>query len=96
MARCLCCEKYLPIQPSGQDYIQPDGAGTMKVKFGYGSRHDMLGVYPSDDPKPIEKLLGCAEVVAYICDDCFEQKFNLMHGFSITETVRRDLEFDGA
>lgn len=90
--KCLCCEKVLGEMYAGRESFTPEDGGRMMVSFGYGSRHDQGGSGPA--VTPIDKLLNCNEIEAYICDDCFEKKFDLMNGFSVKKTVTRDLEFE--
>ena len=75
--KCLCCEKNIRIDQHGC----LDSAGYVYISFHYGSKHDQCGSGAYDNDTRIEKLLACDTIEAYICDDCFEKKQELMKGF---------------
>jgi hypothetical protein len=84
---CLVCDKELDYEP-GADYRgNVSDAGFMLVSFHYGSRHDQChgfsGRKSHRDERPMEKLLTCDEIEAFICDDCFEKKFDKMKGYDV-------------
>lgn len=84
ITKCLCCEKNLLVDEHGCLH----DAGHIKIEFGYGSRYDQLGnANPEDGLTKIDKILACDFIKAYICDDCFEKKQDLIKGFVKIEKV---------
>jgi hypothetical protein len=80
--KCLCCEKDILIDQNG--FL--NDAGYAYISFDYGSRHDQgkgFGGYrlESETPDRKEKLLACDDIVAFICDDCFDKKQLLLKGY---------------
>lgn len=91
---CLICEKKIDLIEPGFDML--DGGGFVKVSFGYGSKHDQIGLrepkhndkYPIESiPIPgvenedlITRILASYKVCSYICDECFEKKIHLFWG----------------
>lgn len=82
VVKCLCCEKEI----KRDKYGCLDYAGYAYIEFHYGSRHDQgkgfggCRLY-SENPTREEILLACDNIEAYICDDCFDKKQDLMKGF---------------
>jgi len=84
IVKCLCCEKEMDIDEQGC----LSGGGFMEVSFGFGSRNDQVG--GGNDP-----LLDVSdEIEAYICDDCFDKRRNLMRGFRV-RTEKQKTEING-
>ena len=89
MKRCLICEKELEDSDCGNNV---ESAGQLIASFDYGSRYDHLG-YRTPIPEnttPVDKMAACHEIVAYICDDCFEKRCHLFEGYKyedVTEVV---------
>lgn len=89
---CLICDKELEyeVYPSHRGGVN-DG-GFMLVSFHYGSRHDQCHGYSGRksyrNENPMNKLLTCDEIEAFICDDCFEKKFHKMKGYDIESENR--------
>jgi uncharacterized protein YlaI len=86
IVKCLTCEKDL-------EYDQHDlvmNGGFIQISFHYGSKHDQCKGFRGNNSEDTElnKLLGCDEIEAYICDECFEKKSPLMKGFNVK--VKRD------
>lgn len=68
--------------------------GFMLISFHYGSRHDQCHGFSgrknrNDNDKPMDKLLACDEIEAFICDDCFEKKHTKMKGYDIRQRRER-------
>ena len=82
-SKCLICQKALEnAEFSGGDIL---------ITFGYGSRHDQLGMRSMEAINDMEKMLQCDEIRAKMCDDCFEAMYPLCQGFNVTveETEER-------
>jgi len=91
---CLVCDKELEYDPGSHHRGNVMDAGFMLVSFHYGSRHDQCHGYDGrkshrGESSPMEKLLTCDEIEAFICDDCFEKKFSKMYGYDIVKKVER-------
>jgi hypothetical protein len=78
--KCLICESTLQF-----DHGCVMWAGTAKIEFGYGSRHDQLG----HQGIVADPLLSCNEIVLYICDDCFDKKRHLMVGYAVETQIKK-------
>jgi hypothetical protein len=90
-AFCLVCDKELKLEQHTGNVI--DG-GPMLVSFHYGSRHDQMGSKSEYyQETPLDKLLACDEIEAFICDDCFERKVEKMKGYEIEKTRKRIRKF---
>lgn len=90
---CLVCDKELDYDPGPHHNGNVTDGGFMLVSFHYGSRHDQCHGFAGRknclSDKPMEKLLTCDEIEAFICDDCFEKKFDKMKGYDIRQTRER-------
>ena len=88
--RCIICDKQIELLEGSSGNLK--NAGMLKAYFGYGSDHDQLGAqgYLPEPVDRLTRLLRCDEVVAYICDSCFEKKIELFEGFDIKRSVRRE------
>jgi len=83
--KCICCDKDIKILEHGC----LDDAGHVYLEFGYGSRHDQckgfsgqrLHCPEGEKPSKRKLLLACESIVAHICDDCAEKKFEQCQGF---------------
>ena len=82
--KCLICFKEL--EPVEHGESQPYDGGEIQVRFGFGSRHDQE--FNPDGQSRRDGLLGCQQIVAYICDDCFDQRIDCFEGYSI-ENIRK-------
>jgi len=84
---CLVCDKELDYDPGESHRGNVMDAGFMLVTFHYGSRHDQCHGFAGRKnhvgESPMEKMLACDEIEAFICDDCFEKKFDKMKGYDI-------------
>ena len=91
---CLICDKQLDYDPGPNHNGNVYDGGFMLVGFSYGSRHDQCHGYGARKTmrgnSPMETLLTCDEIEAFICDDCFEKKFGKMRGYDIDKKVERD------
>lgn len=90
---CLVCDKELGLQYNGNVM---DG-GFMLVSFHYGSRHDQCHGFGGRkshraESSPMNKMLTCDEIEAFICDDCFEKKFEKMKGYDIKQQERTKVD----
>ena len=76
--KCLICKNELKADPNG-DYF---AGGNILMSFGYGSKHDQLGVAqpPHSD---LDKLLACNQIRARICDNCFDEVYLLCEGWKV-------------
>jgi hypothetical protein len=90
-----CLHNYEPgPNHSGNVY---DG-GFMLVSFHYGSDHDQCHGFGGrkahrESTDAMNKLLTCDEIEAFICDNCFEKKFEKMKGYDI-HTKRERIKVD--
>lgn len=84
---CLICEKEIAKLHDGTECI--NGGGCLIASFGYGSKHDQIHGY-IENSTPLDKLLNCDEVVAYICDDCTERKTHCFEGYRVVKKETRD------
>ena len=75
--KCLICQKEL----AGEEFF---AGGDILISFGYGSRHDQLGVKSVEAVNDMERMLQCDEIRAVICDDCFEAVYPMCQGFNVT------------
>lgn len=85
---CLICDKELNYEPGKTHDGNVHDGGFMLVSFHYGSRHDQCLGFSGrkahrKDASPMHKLLTCDDIEAFICDDCFEKKFDKMKGYDI-------------
>jgi hypothetical protein len=85
---CLVCDKVLEYEPGTNHRGGVMDAGFMLVSFHFGSRHDQCHGFHGrkdlrNDKNPVNQLLACDEIEAFICDDCFEKKFDKMKGYDI-------------
>jgi len=97
---CLVCDKELEYDPGPRHNGNVMDGGFMLVSFHYGSRHDQCLGFPGRknqrDAQPMQgelppytNLLTCDEIEAFICDGCFEKKFDKMKGYDIRQTRER-------
>lgn len=91
---CLVCDKELDYELTPTHQGGVSGGGFMLVSFHYGSRHDQCLGYPGrkanrENASSMHKLLTCDDLEAFICDDCFEKKFDKMKGYDIEVRTRR-------
>ena len=90
---CLVCDKELEHDSDPPYRGGVTDAGFMLVSFHYGSRHDQCHGYSGRkshrDEQPMERLLTCVEIEAFICDDCFEKKFDKMKGYDVPRRADR-------
>jgi hypothetical protein len=86
---CLICDKELDYEPGSNYNGNVYDAGFMLVSFHYGSRHDQCGFSGRADTKDFEKLLSCNDIEAFICDDCFEKKWQKMRGYDVHKRQER-------
>jgi hypothetical protein len=96
---CLVCDKELEYEPGPNHTGNVMDAGFMLVSFHYGSRHDQCHGYHGrktmrGKDNPMHDLLACDEIEAFICDDCFEKKFNKMKGYDIRQERTRTKKFN--
>lgn len=83
--KCICCDKDIQILEHGC----LDDAGHVYLEFGYGSRHDQCKGFggqrirckEGENPSKRNLLLACESIVAHICDDCAEKKFDICQGY---------------
>lgn len=84
---CLVCDKELDYEPGTQYNGNVTDGGFMLVSFHYGSCHDQChgfnGRKAHRNENPMQKMLTCDEIEAFICDNCFEKKFDKMKGYDI-------------
>jgi len=93
MKKCLLCRNSME-----EDQHGFFTGGTLYANFGYHSRFDDCPGLPPPgvNVTPPERLSMCREVVAYICNDCFEKNYELFEGYDIIFTrPKRVLEFTG-
>lgn len=84
--KCFICEKDLVYD---REWVY-DG-GVVHLSFGYGSRHDQMGMRHEVPKNHLDKLLCSNEIEGYICDDCVERKQKLLRGFHVMKkTVREE------
>lgn len=104
--RCLICEKDIETETSvdirdNSEFFTIYSAGYAYLEFHYGSSLDQCFNYAGrnntidEDSKPVDKLLACNKIEAYICDGCLESKIRLMRGYSITNVKKEIVTFDG-
>ena len=98
---CLVCEKTMEM--ADPDSTTNPIGGTLDVDFGFGSRFDQMkgwssagdGPYPrtcrydGEEPPMIDKLLSADQLMAYICDDCFEKKLHCFCGFNTKKEITK-------
>lgn len=90
---CLICDKELEYELWSDHTGNVYNGGFMSVSFGYGSRHDQAGGFSQgrDNLIDMDKMLSCDEIEAFICDDCFDKKFNKMRGYDVVHPrVKRE------
>ena len=82
--KCLCCEKVIP----RDEYGCLHHAGYAYLEFHYGSQNDQGHGFggsrldcTQEDHTRKEKLLACDLIEAYVCDDCFDKKLDVLKGF---------------
>jgi hypothetical protein len=92
---CLVCDKELDYNACPSHRGGVNDGGFMLVSFHYGSCHDQCHGFHGrkshrDAPPmhPYTKLLTCDEIEAFICDNCFEKKFDKMKGYDIEKNDR--------
>jgi len=91
MKKCLLCQKSM--NEDGDGFIS---GCTMYLHFGWKSRYDDAPGLPPPGVvlTPAERLAICREVVAYLCDECYEKNYHLFEGYDIISTrPKRKLEF---
>jgi hypothetical protein len=92
--KCICCDKDIKIL----DHGCLDDAGYAYLEFGYGSRHDQCKgfggqrIHCKDGEKPSRRtlLLACEHIIAHICDDCAEKKFEHCKGYVRQTTYKHE------
>jgi hypothetical protein len=80
--QCIICLRSLEQDEHG---LVNDG-GFADISFHYGSTLDMMIGFEgrtTEDKDGLQKLLSCDKIEAFICDDCFKERWNLCHGFII-------------
>lgn len=96
----MICDKQLEYEPGPNHNGNVMDGGFMLVSFHYGSCHDQChgfhGRKNSRDAQPMQgelppyqNLLTCDEIEAFICDQCFEKKFDKMKGYDIKTSRER-------
>jgi len=91
MKKCLLCQNPFEDDPHG--FI---AGASLSANFGYHSKFDNCPALPPSEVNLTgsERLSLCREVVAYICDGCFEKNYHLFEGYDIISTrPKRKLEF---
>lgn len=75
---CFCCDKQLDnAGPEDDEHycMHVSDGGFARLFFGYGSRFDNIECDGS--------LGGTTDMIIFICDDCFEKKFELVQCWRI-------------
>lgn len=91
---CLICDKELVYEPGPDHNGNVHNAGFMLVSFHYESRHDQCHGFSGrkshrEEKDAMHRLLSCDEIEAFICDDCFEKKFDKMKGYDVQRRADR-------
>lgn len=81
--RCLKCEVDIPLDDRGY----PQKCGRLEARFGPSSQFDQEAVksgrtLTNASPTPLQTLLQCDEIRAYICDECFNSKMDFFEGYA--------------
>lgn len=83
--QCLICEKALVYD---NEWVY-DG-GVIHLSFGYGSKHDQMGMRSQMPENHLDKLLCSNQIEGYVCDECFEKKQSLLRGFHVKRKEIRE------
>lgn len=79
--RCICCNKEIE---TWEGLVKD--AGFVVISFHYGSRLDQLLGFDGrkseyDRQEPLQNLLACDKIEAFMCDNCFIEKYELFNGY---------------